>query len=129
MQDALATLEDRLASPSASPDWRTEVGKALSALSASFVDHVAEVEAEEGLLAAVVEDVPRLAPAVDRLQREHGEITNTILALAGVLEAADVDSIRESGLELMRAVVVHRQRGSDLVYEAYATDIGGQSGS
>ena len=129
MQEALARLEDRLAAPSGSSEWRTEVGKALSALSTSFVDHVAEVESDDGLLADIREDAPRLAPAVERLERDHVEISSQILALASVLEAADVASIRETGLELMRAVVRHRQRGSDLVYEAYATDIGGQAGS
>jgi ATP phosphoribosyltransferase regulatory subunit HisZ len=129
MQDALARLEDRLAAPSGSAEWRTEVGRALSALSTSFVDHVAEVEGDDGLLAELRHDVPRLAPGVERLERDHVEISSQMLALAAVLEAADVASIRESGLELMRALVRHRQRGSDLVYEAYATDIGGQSGS
>lgn len=129
MQDALARLEDRLAAPSGSSEWRTEVGRALSALSTSFVDHVAEVEGDDGLLADIRQDVPRLASAVERLERDHVEISSQTLALAAVIDAADVASIREAGMELMRAVVRHRQRGSDLVYEAYATDIGGQAGS
>jgi hypothetical protein len=49
--------------------------------------------------------------------------------LAESLSGAEPDAIRERANELMRELVLHRQRGSDLVYEAYATDIGGQSGS
>jgi hypothetical protein len=33
--------------------------------------------------------------------------------------------VREDATRLMGHVIKHRQRGADLVYEAYATDIGG----
>jgi hypothetical protein len=37
-----------------------------------------------------------------------------------------VEHQRRHALELMAALVRHRQRGADLVYEAYSVDIGGE---
>ena len=33
--------------------------------------------------------------------------------------------MREHGTTVLGRIVRHRQRGADLIYEAYATDIGG----
>ncbi len=128
MRDALARLEDELASPSASKEWRVDVGAALAGLRAAFAAHIEAVESDEGLLADIAEDVPRLTNVVELLERDHVEISQKIDDLVDSLGTVEIASIREQSLDLMRAVVLHRQRGSDLVYEAYATDIGGQSG-
>ena len=43
------------------------------------------------------------------------------------LESADaVAARREAATELVGRIVRHRQRGADLIYEAYEVDIGGQ---
>ena len=39
----------------------------------------------------------------------------------------DVDGVRRLGTALLGLLVRHRQRGSDLVYEAYELDIGGET--
>jgi len=39
----------------------------------------------------------------------------------------DVDSVRDLGTALLGRLVRHRQRGSDLVFEAYEVDIGGET--
>jgi hypothetical protein len=39
----------------------------------------------------------------------------------------DVDHVRELGTTLLGALVRHRQRGADLVFEAYQVDIGGET--
>jgi hypothetical protein len=36
-----------------------------------------------------------------------------------------VDAVRERGTRLLGHLVRHRQRGADLIFEAYQTDIGG----
>jgi ATP phosphoribosyltransferase regulatory subunit HisZ len=128
-RDALARLEDELAGPSASPTWRTEVTSALAELRAAFAAHIDAVEADDGFLADILEEAPRLTAAVNQLEREHVHIPSQIDALLAALATDDPRAIREDALALMQAVVRHRQAGSDLVYEAYATDIGGQSGS
>jgi hypothetical protein len=38
----------------------------------------------------------------------------------------ELDEVRERGTTLIAALVRHRQRGSDLMYEGYSVDIGGQ---
>jgi hypothetical protein len=38
----------------------------------------------------------------------------------------DLDEVRERGTTLIAALVRHRQRGSDLMYEGYSVDMGGQ---
>jgi hypothetical protein len=129
LRDALGRLEDGLSGPAASGDWRAEVAAALSDLGSAFAAHVEAVEADEGLLAEITEDAPRLTAAAERLRRDHDDIPLQIEAVTKMLEAGESEAIREQAFELMRAVVRHRQRGSDIVYEAYATDIGGQGGS
>ncbi len=39
----------------------------------------------------------------------------------------DVAALRDLGTSLLGRLVRHRQRGSDLVYEAYEFDIGGDT--
>ena len=39
----------------------------------------------------------------------------------------DVDSIRESATTFLGRLSRHRQRGADLVFDAYQTDIGGET--
>ena len=38
-----------------------------------------------------------------------------------------VESIRDAAITLMGLLVRHRQRGADLVYEAYDVEIGGET--
>jgi len=38
----------------------------------------------------------------------------------------ELDEVRDRGTKLLTALVRHRQRGADLVYEGYSVDIGGQ---
>jgi hypothetical protein len=129
LADALSHLEDALASPSMASPWRQEVAEALTEVRWAFDDHVQEVEGPNGLLIDITEDAPRLSITVELLERDHIDIARTIDDLIGALTSANPEAIRAWALGLMRELVLHRQRGSDLVYEAYATDIGGQSGS
>jgi hypothetical protein len=39
----------------------------------------------------------------------------------------DVDTVRDRGTALLGRLVRHRQRGSELVYEAYTVDIEGET--
>ena len=43
----------------------------------------------------------------------------------GDCSADMVEAIRESLVDVLRSISRHRQRGADLVYEAYHVDIGG----
>jgi ABC-type transporter Mla subunit MlaD len=79
----------------------------------------------------ILRTAPRLNFAVDRLASEHDDIRTSITALAKLvddLSGPDTDAIeriRDEGTNLLARLGRHRQRGADLVFEAYAQDIGG----
>ena len=42
-------------------------------------------------------------------------------------DVEDVDEVRDAGLALLGRLSRHRQRGADLIWDAYQTDIGGET--
>jgi hypothetical protein len=75
-----------------------------------------------------VTDAPRLAGTVDGLVADHASLETAMarLAEAAARVSADVDLLHERAVAVLSELVRHRQRDSDLVYEAYSTDIGGE---
>ena len=74
--------------------------------------------------------MPRLASAVDQLTAEHPTLLTDLQDYIGLLESsdgiADVPAFRDEVARLLDRLVEHRRRGDDLIYEAFAVDIGGQ---
>jgi hypothetical protein len=70
-----------------------------------------------------------LANAVDALTAQHGQISAEIAGLVADSQAPvtseDMEDLRERSTSLLGQIIRHRQRGADLIYEAYATDVGG----
>ncbi len=127
LKQAMSDLELAAAGAAGDPMWITGLRDALGELREAFGAHVEEVEGDEGLLADLVVDAPRLAPRVQRLSDEHGPLGERIDACAAMLDDPDPHEIRGEVLDLLVALVRHRHTGADLVYEAYNVDIGGQS--
>jgi len=130
LRDSVAAVDEALASPIARGGaWRERVRAALAELSHDFRDHVALTEAPGGLYASVRQNDPRLTGRVKRLLREHERYREDIDAYLAVLEhggtTADLPVFREEVTTLMGQLVRHRQKGADLVYEAYDVDLGG----
>ena len=73
---------------------------------------------------------PRPQPIAD-LTRENvligGQADQLLTLLAAPEVIDDVDAVRRDGTALLGRLVRHRQRGSDLVFEAYEFDIGGEA--
>jgi hypothetical protein len=94
-----------------------------------FGAHVEVTEGPAGLHEAILDGDLRLANAVDALRLEHIEIAELIADLVSDTEApvtpGDVETVRDRGTLLLSRLARHRQRGADLIYEAYETDIGG----
>lgn len=117
--------------------WLDDVHARLDEVSARFDSHIEGTEGEDGLYAEVLAASPRLANAVTRLRAEHDEICAAISALRAEVEplggepGADVTEhladARESINRLINRLVRHRQQGADLVFQAYALDIGGET--
>lgn len=128
---SIQSFERALAVPAGDPDWRAGVAGRLRALRAAFTEHVVFTEGPAGLYAELLDHAPRLARGVEVLVREHAALTAAMDALqahahAGAAGSA-VDDLRGWATDLLRELSRHRQRGADLVYEAYATDIGGET--
>ncbi|HET6727887.1 MAG TPA: hypothetical protein VFG96_00615 [Jiangellaceae bacterium] len=128
---ALTALERALAAPARDPTWAARVQARTDRLANSFGDHVAATEGPDGMYGDILRTAPRLNFAVDRLASEHDDIRTSITALAKLvddLSGPDTDAIeriRDEGTNLLARLGRHRQRGADLVFEAYAQDIGG----
>ena len=126
LKTAVSNVERAAASASAKPTWRQDLLRELYVLRVALDQHVEEVEGAEGLLAELRQTAPRLVNKIDRVRDEHpalcSQVTETI---DGVERVDEVEDTRAAVLELLFAVVRHRQRGADLVYEGYHVDIGG----
>jgi hypothetical protein len=122
----LVDLEDAIAAaaPGREEAWTEQVREQLERLGPSFADHIAATEGPDGLFDQVRRRSPRLDGHCRRLADEHGTIS-TQLAVAKAALDDGADSVRESVVDLLGQLVRHRQGGADLVYEAYAVDIGG----
>jgi hypothetical protein len=138
--ESINSLEHALAAPVPGGQirWVQRVSACLLELSGDFHDHVELTEGPSGLYGRVIRSSPRLAHQVDRLTQDHATLTelmSVLLTLVGKAAGefargdsmlADLDEVRDRGTILIAALVRHRQRGSDLVYEGYSVDIGGQ---
>jgi hypothetical protein len=123
-------LEEALARPIGleAGDWYGDVAVQIRALAEAFRHHVEQSEGPKGLLPQIVEAAPRLAPAVEVVKREHRALLaqmSRLEAATGLPQDADEQAVRKDSLRLMHDVAAHRQRGSDLIYEAYYVDVEG----
>lgn len=133
LRGAMNAFERALAAPVADdPDhWADSVHTALRELASDFREHVDITEGDDGLYAELRETAPRLSDAVARLAEEHIEIQRLIDDVQRLDDETganrSLDRVRERGTVLLMRLVRHRQRGSDLVYDAYEVDIGGDT--
>ena len=133
LRESMGALEDALAAPATSDisRWTQRVEAALAEVSGDFRAHVDITEGPKGLHVELIEASPRLAGAVADLTRDHllirGRIDDALARVAGPDTTAAVDDVRAAATALLGRLVRHRQRGSDLVYEAYEFDIGGET--
>ncbi len=129
--ESMAALDAALLAPVGlgGQRWRDRVEAAVAEVRHDFIDHVALTEAEGGLYDDIKERAPRLSAKVKQLLAEHDTLEGLADQVLGKVQAADpeadVSQLREDVTELMGRIARHRQRGSDLVYEAYVVDLGG----
>ena len=133
LRESMSALEDALAAPVTTDHarWAQHVHVSLVELSGDFREHIDITEAPNGLYRDLLATSPRLSGAVAALTREHVLISSQVDRLMAQVTAPDldedVDRVRDLGTALLGRLVRHRQRGSDLVYEAYEFDIGGET--
>jgi hypothetical protein len=126
---AIQGLEQAVAAPAREPSWRDRVGQQLARLRHQLTEHIVITEGPDGLYAALLADAQRLTRPVTALMEDHGDLLVRIDALARRASEPDcpAEAVRAKAGELLSHLSRHRQRGADLVYEAYATDIGGET--
>jgi hypothetical protein len=135
LYQALVGLEDALSTPIGHRErWRLRVAMAIDHAANRVEEHIWETEAFDGLLNQVVDEDPRLCCRALRLRDDHIELQKEVCELRGALAEIDDaeiavrgNALRQQALEFCGHLAVHRQRGADLIYEAYHVDIGGSS--
>jgi hypothetical protein len=134
LKAVLSGLELALAAPARHrAEWVGNVRDSLEAVHEVWTRHVCETEAPGAFLDELVEQAPRLSTPASRLRREHSEILATITRNEKRLVPPEDDDAYDAWAENVRtelttllvALARHRQRGADLVYEAYDVDLGG----
>jgi hypothetical protein len=126
---AIQGLEQAVAAPAQEPTWRERAAHRLAALRARLTEHIVITEGPDGLYAELLADAPRLTRPVASLVADHGQLLVRVDSLTRRLHQPDcaVEAARGAAGDLLSDLSRHRQRGADLVYEAYATDIGGET--
>ncbi|MEO9137943.1 MAG: hypothetical protein ABI345_02645 [Jatrophihabitans sp.] len=131
LRGSLDVLEITLAAPASGRAvvWGETVHDALVTVAGDFGAHVEVTEGPGGLHESIAAAQVRLTNAVDALAAEHGPIAEEIASLvadsAAPVAPKDVDDLRDRATRLLGHLIRHRQRGADLIYEAFHTDIGG----
>ncbi|MEU8296845.1 hypothetical protein AB0C04_06120 [Micromonospora sp. NPDC048909] len=125
----LHALNRALAVAPEEPRWRERVVLRLAPVRRGFAEHVAVTEGPTGLYAELLAQAPRLDRGVRLLAREHLAVAAALGALqhAAELPAAPADELRDLAGRLVRVLSRHRQHGADLLWQAYQTDLGGET--
>lgn len=111
-------------------EWRATLLPQVDDLREAWASHVSGTEGPGGLWEQIRTDAPRLDGELRRLHREHESMAADIAELRHDLADAGDDesrltSVRERATALLVRLARHRQRGADLIYEAYQRDVGG----
>ncbi|MEU5942620.1 hypothetical protein ABZ807_26400 [Micromonospora sp. NPDC047548] len=125
----LPALARALAVPPGEPRWCERVIVHLAPVRRGFAEHVRITEGPAGLYAEVLAQAPRLHRGVRLLTREHAAIVAALAELQRAVERPGVcpEELCRRTDELLRALSRHRQRGADLLWQAYQTDLGGET--
>jgi hypothetical protein len=130
--DALQALEifAGRAAPGREVDWLADMDGAIGALERALTIQAANSNPDEGLLSAIERDEPRLRSRVAELRQRYGAVNDDVAALSrqvharGETDTIDVTDIRQSLERIAAELRYQRARETDLVYEAYAVDLG-----
>jgi hypothetical protein len=133
LRASMGNVEIALAAPATGRTvvWNEGVRSAVQDLQSCMHEHVQATEGPAGFHREILTAAPRLAHAVAVSVREHAVIVQLIAdVLARGQETRtqkDTDTIRELGTNLLARISRHRQRGADMIYEAYESDLGGEN--
>jgi hypothetical protein len=130
LRSAMGAFEGALAGPALGriPEWTAGLVTALQQLDTRVTEHIAATEGPTGFHGELVAASPRLVHSVSLLVAEHHRICELLDQLRRATNHARTDGqvggIREQGTQTLALLAKHRQRGADLIYEAYERDLG-----
>jgi len=130
--DALHLLELHAGSagPGREQEWLANVRRAISALELALGRQRGNAAPDESLLSTIEREQPRLQRRVRELRQRYHAIHDDVAALREQLDATDkadtidVTDIRQKLERLASELRYQRARETDIVYEAYAVDLG-----
>ena len=127
--EGMLALERAMAEPAGDDAiaWAANTAAAVEAMRHVLDDHIQETEAPGSFYDDVIEHSPHLVNAAHRLQAEHPPLAASVNALAlelkTVTDDESVEITRQAAVELIKALLLHRHRGAELVYDAYNVDV------
>lgn len=128
---AMQRVERVAARASGSPEWNETLTSNVKEMESALHGHIDEVEGPSGLLDEIVDKAPRLQRASEETKAHHRVLSEMVTKLLDMLSSAGesgtppVSEIRAAIVDLLNELTRHRQKGADLIYEAYDVDIGG----
>lgn len=129
LSQAMHQVELAAAAPAARKSWVVDLQHGLRQLEIAFNHHIVEVQSPHGLLDQIVEQAPRLQRTVAVTRDDHATIAGSIGSVLDMVSGDDAsierDEIRDAVMVVLMALSRHRQKGADLIYDAYDIDIGG----
>jgi hypothetical protein len=118
---AIERVEMALSSPTGRQQWLADARREIESLRDAHDAHVVVTEGDDGLFHEVLDAAPRLSHHIDVLRTEHDQIAEAVDAL---LKTGDSPAeFRDVATSLLGRIVRHRQKGADLLYEAYDVDV------
>jgi len=134
LRSAMGRVENAVAAPLRDDPqrWLDEVVAEVGLLRDYFTEHLEGTEGPHGYYAGLMAEAPRLAGAIKRLVAEHRRMSGTFARLEqlerrAATDRTAVDDLREEAVALLALFARHRQHGSDLLWEAYGFDVGGEA--
>lgn len=130
---SMERLKEALAAAVANPTGRScaAILGAAQDLLTCLGTHIEATEGPSGFHSDIVTAAPRLAHDIEILVREHSQLVvmvSDIVSLSGQECTPDnIDAIHQVGTRLFLAISRHLQHGSELIYEAFQSDLGGET--
>jgi len=124
---AMQSLGHALGAPDEDPLWVDRTLHRLQVVGEAFAAHVEAAEGADGIYADAVRTDGRLGFRAMRLCREHIALESRLASITALVRSPGVEpmAIRHPIDVLLNELRKHRQRGADLIFEAYQQELGG----
>ncbi|MFD0556394.1 hypothetical protein FB566_1633 [Stackebrandtia endophytica] len=118
-EQAVVSRLEQLALNRTGAQWRSRVGQGLRALREWL-------SAEDGSERQLGREAPRMTYLADRLLRQRHRLTQRLDRLLDVVTDVESAQLERSLWQLIREARLYRRGMSELMYQAYEVDIGGE---